>query len=43
MKVFGTGIGICSYSIEKLFRYVIYLKNPMKLIKAISEFFFWEF
>jgi hypothetical protein len=43
MKVFGIGLGICPYGIEKLFPYVIYSKNPMKLIEAISECCFSNF
>ena len=37
MKVFGIGIGMCPYGIEKLFPQIIYSKNPMKLIEGISD------
>ena len=43
MKVFGIGLGICPYGIEKLFPNVIYSKNPMKLIEGISECCFGNF
>jgi len=43
MKVFGIGLGICPYGIEKLFPNVIYSKNPMKLIEGIYECCFGNF
>ena len=39
INVFGIGVGICPFGIEKLFPQVIYSRNPYKLIEGISLFF----
>ena len=36
IKIFGLGIGIYPFGIEKLFPQVVYSQNPSKLIESIS-------
>ena len=39
INLFGIGVGIAPFGIEKLFSKVIYAQNPYKLIEGISLFF----
>ena len=39
INVFGIGVGICPYGLEKIFTNVIFSQNPNNLIDAIGGFF----
>ena len=39
IKIFGVGVGFYPYNIKNIFQYIIYSKNPRKLIDSISYFF----
>lgn len=39
IKVFGIGVGFYPYNIKSIFQYIIYSKNPKKLIDYIYFFY----